>query len=598
MFHRLKKLYKLLTDNQRKKLMHLQILVVLMAFAEVAGIVAIAPFMALVGDMGKLQGEGTLAQLYQATGFADPQQFLFWLGIAVLIALTIASGVSMYTTWRLSLYASKIGAEVSTRLYKYYMFQPWLFHTSGSSSRLTNRIAQESGRITNQVIHPLMLMNAKAMMALVMIIALLILNPAVAVVGLMVFGSAYFLLFKTVRERLSRNGNIITKANQERFKLMNEGFGGIKDTLLLGRQAIFNQRFEKASQQFGHSQGVTRALSQAPRYLMQLIAFGAVIFLVLYLLAAYEGDLGQILPLLSIYALAGFKLLPAFQQIYSSLAQVKGNIASFDSLEKDLNSSVKFINEFTGMLSDKLTPKELIELDGIHLTYPGKSSKALNGISLKIPVRQTIGLVGPSGSGKSSAVDVLLGLIEPEAGVLKIDGQEIKGDRLRAWQNNIGYVPQAIFLVDGSIRENIAFGLTPEEVDEAGVLKAATLAQLDELLEGLPDGVNTRVGERGVQLSGGQRQRIGIARALYEDPEVLILDEATSALDGITEKNVMDAVYEFLDNKTIIIIAHRLATVKRCNKVYLLADGGILDSGNYSELVLRNDLFKRMANHA
>jgi len=569
-----------------------------MAFAEVAGVAAIGPFMALVGDISLLQGDGKLAQLYALSGFESPRDFLFWLGIAVLIALSGAAAVSMFTTWRLSLYAAQVGAEISTRLYKHYMQQSWLFHASGSSSELTNRISQESNRITNLVIQPLMQMNAKGVLAIVMTAAIFVFNPLVALIGLLVFGLAYVVLYKTVRKRLSFNGAHISKANQQRFKLMNEGFGGIKDTLLLGRQAEFNQLFDKSSKTLGRAQGVTRALAQAPRYAMELVAFGAVIFLVLYLLSAYDGNLGNILPVLSVYALAGFKLLPAFQQMYTSLAQVKGNISSFDSIEKDLVESQGFEDIKPSCKAGKLSPKKLIKLVNVSFNYPDKEEKALSELTVEIPVNQVIGLVGASGSGKSTAIDILLGLIEPQNGFLVVDGEKIDGQKKRAWQNNVGFVPQAIFLADSSIRENIAFGIPPEEIDESRVTRAAQMAHLDELLERLPEGLNTRVGERGIQLSGGQRQRIGIARALYDDAEVLVLDEATSALDGITEKLVMDAIHDFSGKKTIIMIAHRLATVKKCDCIYLLDKGKVIDKGKYEDLVSRSDMFQEMARHA
>tara|TARA_R100001129_G_scaffold179391_1_gene156151 strand:+ start:744 stop:2603 length:1860 start_codon:yes stop_codon:yes gene_type:complete len=598
MFKRLKTLFLLLTAEQRKRLIRLQFLVVIMAFAELAGVASIGPFMALVGDISLLQGDGTLAQIYTLSGFENPREFLFWLGIAVLLALTAAATVSMFTIWRLSLYAAQVGAEISTRLYKHYMQQSWLFHASGSSSQLTNRIAQESNRVTNLVIQPLVEMNAKGILAIVMATAIFVFNPLVALVGLLVFGVAYLVLYKTVRKRLTKNGREVSQSNQQRFKLMNEGFGGIKDTLLLGRQAEFNKRFENSSETLGRAQGVTRALAQAPRYAMELVAFGAVIFLVLYLLSAYDGNLGNILPVLSVYALAGFKLLPAFQQMYTSLAQVKGNISSFDSIEKDLAASqyiedIKPSSEF-----GKLSPKKLITLDNISFNYPDKDAKALSELTLQIPVNQVIGLVGASGSGKSTAIDILLGLIEPQSGSLVIDGEEITGQQKRAWQNNVGFVPQTIFLADSSIRENIAFGIPLDEIDEERVTRASQMAHLEELLERLPEGLNTRVGERGIQLSGGQRQRIGIARALYDNAEVLVLDEATSALDGITEKLVMDAIHDFSGRKTIIMIAHRLATVKKCDCIYLLDNGKVIDKGNYEDLVDRSDMFQEMAKHA
>ncbi|MCG6656352.1 ABC transporter ATP-binding protein [Halomonas campisalis] len=598
MFQRLKQLYRLLTSEQRKKLLSLQVLVILMAFAQVAGVVAIGPFMAVVGDISRLEGEGTLAQLYQASGLETPRQLLMWLGIGVLVVLTGAALISMYVTWRLALYAHQIGAELSTRLYRHYMQQPWLFHAGGSSSQLTSKISQETNRITTSVIQPLMKMNAKAVMALVMVTAIFIFNPLVAITGLILFGTAYFLLFRTVRRQLARNGKAISRTNRLRFKLMNEGFGGIKDTLLLGRQANFNQRFAQASAKLGRAKGVTSGLSEVPRFAMELLAFGAVIFLILYLLATYDGNLGQILPVLSVYALAGFKLLPAFQQIYTSLAKVKGNIAAFDSLEADLIASHDVTPAKPAAEAGKYSLQQNITLENIHFQYPGKDEKALSGLTLEIPRNHVIGLVGASGSGKSTAIDVLLGLMPPQQGALKVDGESLSGERLRAWQNSLGFVPQAIFLADASIRENIAFGLPPGEIDEASVQRAAQMAHLDELLERLPDGLETRVGERGIQLSGGQRQRIGIARALYDDAEVLILDEATSSLDGITEKLVMDAIHDFSGKKTIIMIAHRLATVKQCDRIFLLEAGKIVDQGTYEELAASNQIFQRMAEHA
>ncbi|WP_232209252.1 ABC transporter ATP-binding protein [Alkalilimnicola ehrlichii MLHE-1] len=602
MLRQLKELYRLLTPEQRGKLLRLQILVVLMSIAEIAGVISIGPFMALVGDMQQLQGDGLLADLYRASGLDDPRDFLFWLGVGVLFMLTVAAVISMITVWRLSLYGAQVGAELGSRLFRHYMHQDWLFHSSGSSSQLTNQIAQEAQRITAAIINPLMQINAKLVMASLMALAIFLYNPGVALVGLAVFGLGYLLLYRTVRRRLTANGAAITQAQRQRFKLMGEGFGGIKDVLLLGRQDTITRRFENAANRFARAQGTTMALSQVPRYAMELIAFGAVIFLVLYLLASHEGNLGTILPVLSVYALAGFKMLPAFQQVYQGVSQIRGNLAAFEAVRDDLRAST-----MEGARASRngeedpdahWSPKQSIELRDITFRYPGKQEPALNGLSMEIPANGVVGLVGASGSGKSTAIDLLLGLILPETGEVRIDGEPLTAENRRAWQNSVGFVPQSIFLADSSIRENIAFGLPPEAIDNDKVRRAATMAHLDELLAELPDGLDTRVGERGVQLSGGQRQRIGIARALYHDADVLVLDEATSALDGITEKLVMDAIHDFAGRKTIIMIAHRLATVKQCDTIYLMADGRVTDRGSFDELAERNITFKRMAEHA
>lgn len=595
MFRRIKTLFQILSQEQLNKLLGLQALVVLMAFAEVASVAAIGAFMALVGNLTQLlESGGYVAQLYAASGINNPKLFLFWVGIIALGILALAAMISIYTSWRLSLYAQQVGAELSSRLYRHYMQQPWLFHASGSSSQLTSKIVQETTRVTNNIIQPLMQINAKSIMALFIATGIFLFNPLVALAGIAVFGAAYFLLYRTIKRKLSQNGQQITKSNRLRFKLMNEGFGGIKDTLLLGRQADFNERFEAACYRFGRARGVNQALSIAPRYIMELLAFSTVIFLVLYLLTAYDGNLNNVLPVLSVYALAGFKLLPAFQAIYSNIATIRGNLSAFDTLEADFKASRETKSSDSAAEKEKITVKERIELDGVSFTYPEKEEAALKDLSISIPVNQNIGIVGASGSGKSTAIDVLLGLIEPQQGALKVDGKVITVNEKRAWQNSIGFVPQAIFLSDASILENIAFGIPAKKIDQELVRKAAALAHLDELIGDLPEGLNTRVGERGVQLSGGQRQRIGIARALYDNAEVLVFDEATSALDGITEKLVMDSVAKLSGSKTIIMIAHRLSTVRSCHCIYFMKSGRVVDKGTYTELLMRNEDFKAM----
>ncbi|MBB3140058.1 HlyD family secretion protein [Halomonas organivorans] len=596
MLQKLIELYRLLTKEQRKKLLSLQVFVILMAFSEIIGVLSIGPFMAVVGDVTQLEGEGRLARIYELSGFRTPEEFLFWMGVGVLIMLTGASLVSMYTIWRLSMYGNRVGGELSSRLYRHYMHQPWLFHSCTSSSQLTNQVSQECLRVTNELILPMLEMNAKLVMVSLMAMTIFIYNPIVAMTGISIFVVAYCLLYWTVRRKLVSNGKDISASQSNRFKLMNEGFGGIKDALLLGRQQVFIDQFEKASQSFSRSRGNNMALGQTPRYAIELMAFGAVIFLILYLLSAHKGNLGTILPILSVYALAGFKLLPAFQQIYKSISQIRGNLAAFEAISEDLHASSKS-DEPRGFNNSRVSMKKGIKLQDVIFTYPGKQESALNRVSLEIKKNQIIGIVGASGSGKSTAIDLILGLIRPQEGHVLIDDQPLTLKNLRAWQNSLGFVPQAIFLADSSILENIAFGLPVDSIDTDKARQAASMAHLDELLETLPEGLGTRVGERGVQLSGGQRQRIGIARALYHDADVLVLDEATSALDSITEKLIMDAIHDFSGKKTIIMIAHRLTTVKQCDRIYMMADGQVVDYGNYDELAERNMIFKRMAEH-
>ena len=591
-------LFNLLSPYQRKSFYILQILVILMTIVEIIGVASIIPFMALVGDMTQLQQDTFFAKFYQMSGINSESQFVFILGICVLIMLFISMIISVFTIWGLSMFANKIGTEIADRLYAHYLNQNWLFHASGSSAQLTKKIATETMRVTGGILVPLMYLNSKVILSLFMSIAIFIYDPKVAAIGLSVFAISYFLLFKVVRNRLNKNGISISEVNEERFRLMNEGFGGIKDVLLMGRDSDFINRFNNTGKTLAYSQGTNIALAQAPRYFVELLAFGSMILLILYLLASHNGNLGIILPIISVYAIGTIKLLPAFQQIYSSIAIIKANIPALESIKQDLYDSLPRREISKKFEKSYLHPKKQISLENVRFTYPNKQEPALDGLSMAIPINSLIGVVGPSGSGKSTLIDILLGLIEPDHGKLKIDNQIVDSKNCRSWQNIIGFVAQSIFLSEGSIAENIAFGIPNNEIDFKQVETAINLAHLSEFVSSLRQGIHTKVGERGVQLSGGQRQRIGIARALYHKAEVLVFDEATSSLDGITEKMIMEAIHEFSGEKTIILIAHRLKTVQKCDNIFFINDGKVADQGTYDELIDKNELFKNMSMHA
>lgn len=595
----IKELFSLLSEKQRKHFYILQFLVILMAFTELLGIASIAPFMALVGDISLLQQEGVYSKLYQFSGINSPVEFVFAAGCLVLLMLTISTIVSMLTTWRLAVYGASVGTELADRLYSYYMQQSWLFHASGSSAQLTKQVSTEANRISLGIIQPLMSLNAKLVLALFISISIFIYNPIIALVGISAFVLAYMFMYKLVRKSLILNGRRLSEVSTQRFRLMNEGFGGIKDALLLDRKYDFIDRFTEEGGLQARAQGANNTISLVPRFFVELLAFGAMISLVLVLIKSYDGNLGQVLPVLAIYALACFKLLPALQQIYTSITQIKGNSAAFEAVKEDLQQSKitqNKLNEKT--VSPKLKFEQQIKLDNITFAYPNKENYALNNVSISIPINHVIGIVGSSGSGKSTLIDIILGLLPPQSGHIYIDDTLITEDNIRGWQNSLGFVPQSIFLSEGSIAENIAFGISANEIDYNQVLKAIELAHLTELVEELPKGLHTKVGERGVQLSGGQRQRIGIARALYNEADILIFDEATSALDGITEKIIMDAIHDFTGQKTIIMIAHRLKTVQKCDTIYLMEKGRVVDQGTYQQLVDNNPKFREMAKHS
>lgn len=600
MLKTIRELFSLLSTKQRKQFFILQVLVVIMAFVELLSIAAIAPFMALVGDLSLLTKPGVYSTVYQFTGITNPMEFLFYAGVLVLLALAFSTVVSMFTVWRLSLFGTKFGIELADRLYEHYMQQNWLFHAGGSSAQLTKQISTEAMRVSNSIIQPLMQMNARIVLVFFITITILLLDPMIALLGLMLFLLAYVLLYKIVKKKLHKNGSNLSKVSTERFRLMNEGFGGIKDILLLNRQYDFTNRFQKSGIVMASAQSSNISISQLPRYFMELIAFGAMIGLVLVLIKSRQGNLAEVLPLLAVYALAAFKLLPALQQIYFSVTQIKGNLAAFESIKDDLALSQKANSKVS--LEPDNTPRlpfnYQINFSDITFMYPGKSKPAIQNLNMIIPVNSTVGIVGSSGSGKSTTIDLLLGLLDSQQGALLIDDMPITADNKRIWQQSIGFVPQSIYLSEGTIAENVAFGLPNKEIDPAQVSKALELAHLTDLVNELPDGIHTKVGERGVQLSGGQRQRIGIARALYNNADILIFDEATSALDGITEKIIMEAIHDFSGKKTIIMIAHRLKTVSQCDIIFMMEQGKVVDQGTYQHLIATNEKFRQMAEHA
>ncbi|MDM1722272.1 ABC transporter ATP-binding protein [Acinetobacter towneri] len=599
MLHLAKELFSLLTPSQRRRYLSLQVMVFFMAIMELLGIASIAPFMALVADVQLLETNTTLKKIYLASGVESHEKFLFLTGSIVLIMLSTASILSIITTWRLSLFALSVGTEIGDRLYRYYLNKDWLFHASGSSAQLTKQIATEALRVTNFIILPLIQMNARLVLALFIIVGIFIYNPLIAIIGVTLFICGYVVIYKVIRKRIARYGQHVSTTSTDRFRLMNEGFGGIKDVLLYNRRQDFIDQFEMSGKVLAHAQGVNTALSQVPRYLMELLAFGALITLVLVLLIANNGTLSQVLPVLAIYALAGFKLLPALQQIYASVTTVRGNTAAFEAIKADLLASLTLDEQSKADLqSNDFQYIKKIKLDNVSFTYPNKMSPALNNINIEIPVNATIGFVGESGSGKSTLIDLLLGLIEPSQGALMLDNKTIGSNNKHAWQQRIGFVPQSIFLSEGSIAENIAFGLNKKDIDIEKVQQAVKYSHLESLVNSLPQGLNTKVGERGIQLSGGQRQRIGIARALYNQADVLVFDEATSALDGITEKVIMDAIQELSGQKTIVMIAHRLKTVQKCDVIYFIEQGRVVDQGTYQQLIDSNPKFKKMAEHA
>jgi len=393
---------------------------------------------------------------------------------------------------------------------------------------------------------------------------------------------------------LKRLGQARIDANKERFTALSEAFGALKVVKVGGLEQAYINRFANPAEIFAKGQSAAKVIAQIPRYALEATAFGGMLLIILFLMKE-SGNFDSALPIIALYAFAGYRLMPALQQIYAAFTQLRFAGPALDALHKELSSLQTMNNDQNCHLATMQLNQD-IRLEQVCYRYPNGSQQALKGIDLIIPAHSTVGFVGETGSGKTTMVDVILGLLEIQEGTLKIDSQPITATNCRSWQRSIGYVPQDIYLVDGSVSANIAFGVNAKDIDQQAVERAAKVANLHEfVVNGLPQGYATTVGERGVLLSGGQRQRIGIARALYHNPQVLILDEATSALDNLTEQAVMEAVSNLSHDITILLIAHRLSTLRQCDQIYFLELGEVKANGTYEELIASNQKFAAMA---
>ena len=590
------KLLALLTPAERKRAGVLMGMMLMMAFLEMLGVASILPFMAVLANPGVVQTSAVLNAAFTISrqiGIETNEQFLFALGVLVFVLLVTSLTFKALTTYAQTRFAHMREYSISKRLVEGYLQQPYSWFLNRHSADLGKTILSEVGAVIGNGIAPMMTLMAQSTVALALLILLVIADPLLALSVGVALGLAYAGVFAVMSGWLKNLGKARIKANQERFTAVSEAFGAAKEVKVGGLEQTYVQRFAKPAEIFAKGQATAQVISQLPRFALEAIAFGGMLLVILYLIAK-SGSFSGALPIIALYALAGYRLMPALQQIYHAFTQLRFAGPAVDALHQDL-SSLHTNDAQHGQLSP-LPLTQAITLNQVSYRYPNALQPALKGIDLTIPARSTVGFVGATGSGKTTTVDVILGLLEPQDGALKIDGQPITAANRRHWQRAIGYVPQHIYLADDSVAANIAFGMNTNDIDQTAVQRAAKIANLHEFVSNdLPLGYATTVGERGVRLSGGQRQRIGIARALYHNPQVLILDEATSALDNLTEQAVMEAVNNLGHDITIILIAHRLSTVRQCDQIYLLERGEVKAQGTLEELTQASERFRAMA---
>jgi ABC-type multidrug transport system fused ATPase/permease subunit len=592
-----RQLYDLLDRAERRQLALLLLLVIGMALVDMVGVAAVLPFLAVAADPAAARGHWFLAALYEASGVTSDHAFVLLLGLLVVGFLLLGLAVKLAGQFRIVRFGHQRNHSLSLRLMQRYMQHPYVWFLNRNSANLGAAILSECDRVVGSALLPALRILAHGVTLLFLFGLLVAVSPGVALAAVLGVGGAYAAVFLLVRRRLTRLGQSQIAANRARYRIAQEAFGGIKDVKLMGLEAHYAARYEGPSRESAMNGAASQVIGELPRFVLEALAFSALVLAILGLMLVQDARLAEVLPVLGVFGFAVLKMFPAVQNIYHSLTQIRFAAPMLAKLHGDLCGA----GAASATAPEAPPPAPLplhraITLDEVRFAYPSAARPSLDGLSLTIPVRSTVGLVGGTGAGKTTAVDLILGLLEPDAGQVLVDGVPMGAANRAAWQRSLGYVPQAIFLSDESVAANIAFGIPPETRDMAAVERAARLAELhDFILRDLPQGYDTPVGERGVRLSGGQRQRIGIARALYRDPAVLILDEATSALDNLTERAVMDAVANLAHAKTIIMIAHRLTTVKACDTIFLLEDGRLAAQGTFDELVARSETFRRMA---
>ncbi len=578
----LKKVFFLLSRKEKRRGAMVLALVVVMAALETAGVASVMPFLSVLANPELVEENPALRAVYDRLGFRSVDSFLFALGAASFALIIFSAAFRTLTHYAMNRFIEMRRHSIGERLLETYLRQPYAYFLNRHSGDMAKSILSEVDQLVQNVFRPGITMLAYIVVTLGIITLLVAVNPVLATVVAALVGGMYAAVFVAIRGSLTRVGRDRVRANQERFEAAGEALGGIKDIKLLGREHAYLRRFREPSIRQARSQATNRTLSEVPKYAIEAVAVGGVIGLTLFLLAteggAHEEAVGGVLPMLGLYAFAGYRLLPAAQKIYAGAARLRFGGSTINAAYEDLRERSR-LAEIHKTPPERLSTRETVSLQNVSYRYPNAHRDALKNITIDIPVGTSLGIIGTTGAGKTTLVDLLLGLLRPTRGDIAVDGRPITDENLRQWQQTLGYVPQDIFLTDSSVSENIALGVPPAQIDHDQVVKCATMAQVHQFIErDMPKGYDTVVGERGVRLSGGQRQRIGIARALYHEPEVLVFDEATSSLDVDTEREVMASIDGLSQQKTIIMIAHRLTTVSRCNQIVRLEGGRVTSS--------------------
>ena len=585
------RLWSHLNRHRRRQFLLILALMVSGAFAEVLSLSAVLPFLGILTAPDRVFNYAPVKNLVQPWGITAADQLVLPLTVAFAAAALMAGVIRTLLLWASTRLAFASGADLSIEVYRRTLYQPYRAHIARNSSEVISGIIAKVEGVVFGVLLPLLTLISSMVLLVAITLALFVINPAVATLAFLGFGSSYGLISWVSRQRLRRNSQRVAHEQTQVIKALQEGLGGIRDVLLDGTQPIYCEVYRRADQPLRLAQGNIIFMALSPRFAMEGLGM-ALIAILAYGLSRQPGGIAAAFPILGVLAVGAQRLLPALQQGHSAWATITGHVASLSETLELLDQPLPV--ELLQPAPPPLLFENSIRLEAVRFRYSSDGPWVLDGLNLTIAKGSRVGVVGTTGSGKSTMLDLLMALLTPTEGKILVDEQLIWGERVRAWQRTIAHVPQSIYLADTTIAENIAFGIPLEGIDLERVRLAARQAQIAEFIESRPEGYKAFVGERGIRLSGGQRQRIGIARALYKQANLLVFDEATSALDTATEQSVMDAIEGLNRELTILLIAHRLTTVRRCDTIVELKHGRVVAQGPYEHLLECSPSFRQM----
>ena len=598
-----KKLYEIFSPRERLHILLLFLFSLFAAFAQAFGVVAFFPFISVLMNPEMIFENQFLEALYTWRNFNDTNSFTIFLGIGVFFVVVFSNLASALNIWAKNHFVLLKNHTLSRRLLSVYLSKPYDYFLQKNTNELGTNILSEVTQLTSIYLMSIFGILINGSVLTVMLIMLIIVDPFVTIGTIVFLGGSYGLLNIIIKKKLKSSGEARLKANSNRYRLASEALSSIKITKVMGNEVYFVNNYSVHSEKYARYNIFARVASEIPRYILEAIAFGGIVFFIVINLMRGE-EINQLIPLVSLFAFAGYRMLPALNNLYNDVVQLYYNQAVLDKIYIDMiveeqeNDSVLPVEALLRdpLRVEKLSFDERFSLKDIQFRYSNSTPNVIDNLTLCIDKNTSIGIAGATGSGKTTLVDIILGLLVPNEGKIMIDNTEVTEKNRRVSQQMIGYVPQDIYLSDDTIRNNIAFGVPEKEIDEQQVHLAAEIAALDDFIKReLPQQYDTKIGERGIRLSGGQKQRIGLARALYRNPDLLILDEATSSLDGGTEEAVLKAIQNASKARTVIMIAHRLNTLKDCDQIYIIENGKIISQGTYDELLQHDETFMRMA---